>query len=78
MFFFTYFLSKIFIHHRLTAYRKVGRNFLWRKMTPEIRYNNLKRGKAVVVALLSSELPATKHDPQSFAVDLTFFTVRPL
>lgn len=40
----------------------------------EYRFHSIKRGKLNVVALLT-ELPATRHDPQSFAVDLTVFTV---
>ncbi|CAH1711743.1 unnamed protein product [Chironomus riparius] len=58
---------------RLHAYWKVGRNLIHPKGY-EHRFASLKRGKLVVVAMLS-DLPPTKHDPQSFAVDLTFYTV---
>jgi hypothetical protein len=35
---------------------------------------SLKRGKLAIVALLN-DLPPSRHDLNSFAVDLTFFTV---
>ncbi|KAG5676794.1 hypothetical protein PVAND_006602 [Polypedilum vanderplanki] len=57
---------------RLFSYYKFGRNLMHPKGF-EHRFASLKRGKLVVVALLN-DLPPTKHDPQSFAVDLTFFT----
>ncbi|KAG5670967.1 hypothetical protein PVAND_001195 [Polypedilum vanderplanki] len=57
----------------LTSYQRIGRNLLRKSLTSEIRLSSLKRGKVSVVALLN-DLPPTKHDPQSFAVDLTFFT----
>lgn len=57
---------------RLHNYWKFGRNLLHPKGY-EHRFGSLKRGKLVVVALLS-DLPPSKHDPQSFAVDLTFYT----
>lgn len=41
---------------------------------PEKRMSLLKCGRLPVVSFLS-ELPQTEHDPQSFAVDLTLFTV---
>ena len=41
----------------------------------EGRFKTLKRGRLQAVSFLS-ELPLTKHDLQSFAVDLTLFTVR--
>ena len=70
-----YFLYSNFLFNqkRLHAYWKVGRNLIHPKGY-EHRFASLKRGKLVVVALLS-DLPPTKHDPQSFAVDLTFYTV---
>lgn len=40
----------------------------------EIKMKALKQGRLPVVTFLS-ELPETQHDPQSFAVDLTVFTV---
>lgn len=40
----------------------------------EQRCRHLKNGRLPVVSFLS-ELPPTQHDPQSFGVDLTFFTV---
>lgn len=36
--------------------------------------NQLRNGKFQIVSFLK-DLPATEHDPQSFAVDLTLFTV---
>jgi hypothetical protein len=66
-------LNVILIAHRLFPYYKFGRNLLHPKGF-EHRFASLKRGKLVVVALLN-DLPPSKHDPQSFAVDLTFFTV---
>jgi nuclear RNA export factor len=57
----------------LQIYFKNGRN-LRHFRGHEYRLSNLKRGKLTIVALLS-DLPPTKHDLQSFAVDLTFFTV---
>lgn len=62
-----------FFFERLHAYWKIGRNLIHPKGY-EHRFASLKRGKLVVVALLS-DLPPTKHDLHSFAVDLTFYTV---
>lgn len=58
---------------RLTTYINVSRN-LKRVTDTEGRCRLLKRGRLQVVTFLS-ELPLTKHDPMSFAVDLTLFTV---
>lgn len=58
---------------RLATYWKVGRNLLHPKGY-DYRLHSLKRGKLNVVALLN-ELPPSRHDPQSFAVDLITFTV---
>jgi nuclear RNA export factor len=59
--------------HRLTVYWKSGRN-LNHPRGMDSRHQLLKRGKLNVVAFLA-DLPPTRHDPQSFAVDLTVFTV---
>lgn len=59
--------------HRLHIYWKCGRNLLHPKGY-EYRFSSLKNGKLSVVAMLS-ELPPSRHDPQSFSVDLTLFTV---
>lgn len=67
------FFGFLFKFCRLHNYWKCGRNLLHPKGY-EYRFSSLKRGKLVVVALIS-DLPATKHDPQSFAVDLTFYSV---
>lgn len=58
---------------RLHAYYNFNRN-LCRVKDSEGRFKSLRRGRLQVVTLLS-ELPLTKHDPMSFAVDLTLFTV---
>ncbi|CRL06807.1 CLUMA_CG019592, isoform A [Clunio marinus] len=57
---------------KLHAYWKVGRN-LHHPRGFDYRLHSIKRGKLNVVALLT-ELPPSRHDPQSFAVDLTVFT----
>uniref|UniRef100_U5EYT0 Putative mrna export factor tap/mex67 n=1 Tax=Corethrella appendiculata TaxID=1370023 RepID=U5EYT0_9DIPT len=57
-------LNKYFCHNR---------NLIRLKDKAEDRFRFLKCGRLPVVSLLS-ELTATKHDPQSFAVDLTLFT----
>ncbi|CAO1332196.1 unnamed protein product [Diamesa hyperborea] len=57
---------------RLNIYQAVGRNLL-RTRDFEGRFKTLKRGRLQAVSFLS-ELPLTKHDLQSFAVDLTLFT----
>lgn len=54
-------------------YWKFGRNLHHHKGY-ENRKNTLKRGKLNAVAMLT-DLPPSRHDPQSFAVDLTVFTV---
>ncbi len=59
--------------HRLTTYINVSRN-LFKIREPDYRVRNLKKGRLQVVAFLQ-DLPLTKHDPLSFAVDLTLFTV---
>lgn len=59
---------------RLYVYWKSGRN-LHHPRGYDQRLYTLKKGKLNVVALLT-ELPPSRHDPQSFAVDLTVFTVR--
>lgn len=41
----------------------------------DVKSKALKQGRLPVVTFLT-ELPQTQHDPQSFAVDLTLFTVR--
>lgn len=69
----SYDLFASFYAYRLHQYWKFGRNLIHPKGY-EHRFSSLKRGKLVVVALLS-DLPPTKHDPQSFAIDLTFYTV---
>jgi len=57
---------------RLQPYWKVGRN-LNHPRGFENRFNTIKRGKLNAVALLT-ELPPSRHDLHSFAVDLTVFT----
>lgn len=59
--------------YRLSNYFNIGRNLL-RLRDREIKNKALKQGRLPVVTFLS-ELPETQHDPQSFAVDLTVFTV---
>lgn len=57
---------------RLQAYLTYNRNIsIKRDLDTRCRY--LKMGRLPVVSFLS-ELPNTKHDPQSFVVDLTLFT----
>lgn len=71
-----YDLSKLFIYFffcRLTSYLPQSRNSL-RVRDIETRCRLLKNGRLQVVSFLT-ELPETQHDPQSFAVDLTLFTV---
>lgn len=63
----------IYSHSRLSSYWKVGRNLKHPKAV-DLRLIALKRGKLSIVALLN-DLPPSKHDLNSFAVDLTFFTV---
>lgn len=58
---------------RLTKYLPHSRN-LTRVKDPEKRSQLLKCGRLPVVSFLS-ELPKTEHDPQSFAVDLSLYTV---
>ncbi|XP_058063024.1 nuclear RNA export factor 1 [Anopheles bellator] len=57
---------------RLGAYMSGNRN-IKHKTDLDSRCRLLKQGRLPVVSYLS-ELPATKHDPQSFAVDLTLLT----
>ncbi|XP_055608139.1 nuclear RNA export factor 1-like [Uranotaenia lowii] len=57
---------------RLQAYMSHNRN-LYSKRELDARCRYLKMGKLPVVSHLS-ELPMTRHDPKSFAVDLTLFT----
>lgn len=57
---------------RLVPYISYNRNIL-RTRDNDQRLKQLKLGRLPIVSLLS-ELPATQHDPQSFAVDLTLFT----
>lgn len=66
-------LTNYLSHFRLTKYLPHSRN-LMRVRDPEKRMSLLKCGRLPVVSFLS-ELPQTEHDPQSFAVDLTLFTV---
>lgn len=58
---------------RLTNYFNISRN-LTRIRENDLKIKHLKYGRLPVVSFLT-ELPATQHDPQSFAVDLTLFTV---
>lgn len=51
-----------------------GNRNIKHKTDLDSRCRSLKQGRLQVVSYLS-ELPPTKHDPQSFAVDLTLFTV---
>lgn len=60
-------------HSRLAKFLPFNRN-LNRIRDPAVRNTLLKCGKLPVVSFLS-ELPQTEHDPQSFACDLTLFTV---
>jgi len=57
---------------RLSSYLPHSRNIL-RVRDFEARSRHLKNGRLPVVSFLS-ELPATQHDPNSFAVDFSFFT----
>lgn len=57
---------------RLQNYLTYNRN-INSKRDLETRCRYLKMGRLPVVSFLS-ELPNTKHDPQSFVVDLTLFT----
>ncbi|XP_053696650.1 nuclear RNA export factor 1 isoform X2 [Sabethes cyaneus] len=57
---------------RLQNYLPHNRNLSF-KRDLETRCRFLKMGRLPVVSFLS-ELPPTKHDPQSFVVDLTLFT----
>ncbi|XP_055638003.1 nuclear RNA export factor 1 [Toxorhynchites rutilus septentrionalis] len=59
---------------RLISYMPHNRN-INAKSDLESRCRYLKLGRLPVVTFLS-ELPSTKHDPQSFVVDLTLFTPR--
>lgn len=59
---------------RLQNYLSHNRN-INQKRELDTRCRLLKFGRLPVVSFLS-ELPPTKHDPQSFVVDLTLFTVR--
>lgn len=61
------------MHFRLTKFLPYNRNLKYVK-DPEKRKNLLKIGRLPVVSYLS-ELPKTEHDSQSFAVDLSLFTV---
>lgn len=58
---------------RLTKYLPHSRNLL-RVKDSDKRVSLLKCGRLPVVSFLS-ELPQSEHDPQSFAVDLSLFTV---
>lgn len=58
---------------RLVKYLPHNRN-IQRIRDLDHKCNQMKTGKLSVVSFLS-ELPATEHDPQSFAVDLAVFTV---
>lgn len=64
----------MFLPYRLTSYLQYNRNVL-RVRDVEARCRHLKMGRLQVVSFLS-QLPVTKHDPQSFVVDLQIFTVR--
>lgn len=59
--------------HRLTKYLPYNRNLL-RLRESDRKIQLLKCGRLPVVSFLS-EMPQTEHDPRSFAVDLTLFTV---
>lgn len=58
---------------RLVKYLPHSRNLM--RVKDERRLTFLKCGRLPVVSFLS-ELPKSEHDPQSFAIDLTLFTVR--
>lgn len=64
-----------FFLFRLHAFWKYNRNFR-RIVNNEdtSRLRQLKVGRLPVVSTLA-EWPKTQHDPQSFSVDLTLFTV---
>uniref|UniRef100_A0A182JAF5 NTF2 domain-containing protein n=1 Tax=Anopheles atroparvus TaxID=41427 RepID=A0A182JAF5_ANOAO len=59
-------------HQKMGAYMSANRN-IKHKTDLDTRCRLLKQGRLQVVSYLS-ELPLTKHDLQSFAVDLTLFT----
>lgn len=66
-------ISIFFFYYRLSAYLPHNRNNL-RVRDLDGLIKHMKNGRLPVVSFLS-ELPATEHDPRSFAVDLTLFTV---
>jgi nuclear RNA export factor len=59
--------------HRLNDYITHARN-LKRFNDPEKRESYLKKGKMAIAALLT-ELPRTQHDPSSFTLDLSIYSV---
>lgn len=67
--------SKLSIHclsFRLVKFLPHSRNLM--RVRDDRRTTLLKCGRLPVVSFLS-ELPKSEHDPQSFAIDLTLFTV---
>lgn len=66
--------SRFFFFFRLHKYIPHSRNIL-RTRDLDYRLNHLKNGRIPIVSFLS-ELPQTEHDPQSFGVDLTLFSVK--
>jgi hypothetical protein len=69
----TFQLSQFYLHSRLGDYITDSRNLL-RVKDGTRRQRLLYQGKMAIVACLS-KLPKTQHDPLSFSVDLTLFTV---
>ena len=65
-------IIKYFIY-RLNSYTMHSRNLL-RSQDRDGRRRHLKTGRLQVVSFLN-DLPKTQHDPLSFTVDLTIFTV---
>lgn len=66
-------LSLLSVHHRLTQYIPYNRN-LTRIRDLNSKINQLRNGKQQIISFLR-DMPGTEHDPQSFAVDLTLFSV---
>lgn len=69
----TFFIIQLWFYFRLNQYITSSRN-LMRLSDRESRKRNLKVGRLQVVSFLN-DLPKTQHDPMSFTVDLTIYTV---
>lgn len=70
-----YLKGNVCISFRLHSFWKFNRNFRRLVNNEEVsKIRQLKVGRLAVVSTLA-EWPKTQHDPQSFSVDLTLFTV---